>query len=180
MAAAGEAAYSGGVQKGSLQQHQAPQPDPGTVFYTPDGVALFRKPAIPAFYQQPAGSNAVVPAAPGLAHCPASSEPFKRKRGRPRKYAPVDGAVPLAIVPPSQPPTAPAPAASEASPTLPPGFAPSPQGGGVVSPQASPAAAASGAPAVKKRGRPPGLSNKKQQPQAAAPGNVLPALSAGA
>lgn len=179
MAAASEAAYGGGVQKGSLQlqQHQAPQPSPGSVFYTPDGIAVYAKPAIPPFYQQSAGSNAIVPAAPGLAHSSATSEPFKRKRGRPRKYGPADGAVPLAIVPPSQPPTAAAPAASEASPTIPPGFAPSPQGGGVVSPQASPAPqppAASGAPAVKKRGRPPGPSSKKQQPQAAAPGNVLP------
>ncbi|OQU76344.1 hypothetical protein SORBI_3010G133500 [Sorghum bicolor] len=172
MAAASEAAYGGGVQKGSLQQHQAPQPSPGSVFYTPDGIAVYAKPAIPPFYQQSAGSNAIVPAAPGLAHSSATSEPFKRKRGRPRKYGPADGAVPLAIVPPSQPPTAAAPAASEASPTIPPGFAPSPQGGGVVSPQASPAPqppAASGAPAVKKRGRPPGPSSKKQQPQAAAP-----------
>ncbi|CAD6339451.1 unnamed protein product [Miscanthus lutarioriparius] len=173
MAAASEAAYGGGVQKGSLQQHQAPQPGPGSVFYTPDGIAGYGKPAIPPFYQQPAGSNAVVPAAPGLAHSPATSEPFKRKRGRPRKYGPADGAVPLAIVPPSQPPTAPAPTAPEASPTIPPGFSPSSQGGGVVSSQVSPApppAAASGAPAVKKRGRLPGPSSKKQQPQAAVPG----------
>ncbi|KAL5661537.1 hypothetical protein ACJX0J_028662, partial [Zea mays] len=46
-----------------------------------------------------------------------------------------------------------------------------PQSGGVVSRQASPAPApASGAPDVKKRGRPSGPSSKKQQPQAAAPG----------
>lgn len=178
MAAASEAAYGGGVQKGSLEQHQAPQASPASVFYTADGIAVYGKPAIPPFYQHPAVSNAVVPVAPGLAHSPATSEPFKRKRGRPRKYGPVDGAVPLAIVPPSQPPTAPAPAASEVSPTIPPGFAPSPQSSGMVSPQASPApppAAASGAPAVKKRGRPPGPSSKKQQqpqpqPQPAAPG----------
>lgn len=171
MAAAGEAEYGECVQKGSLQQHQAPQPSPGALFYTHDGVAVYRNPVMPAFYQQPAGSNVVVPAAPGPAHSPASSEPFKRKRGRPRKYAPADGAVPLAIVPPSQPPTARAPATSEASPTVPPGFSPSPQSGGVVSRQASPAPApASGAPDVKKRGRPSGPSSKKQQPQAAVPG----------
>ena len=49
------------MQKGSLQQHQAPQPSPGALFYTHDGVAVYRNPVMPAFYQQPAGSNVVVP-----------------------------------------------------------------------------------------------------------------------
>lgn len=169
-AATGEAAYAAGVQKGPLQPHGS-----GALLYNHNGAAVYRKPAIPPFYQQPAASNAAAPAAP--AHSPASAEPLKRKRGRPRKYGPADSAVPLAVVPPSPPPV-PAPAGagtnSGASPTLPPGFAPSPQGGAVVSPQASPAAApplpASDASSAKKRGRPLGSTNKKQQPQAAAPG----------
>ncbi|CAN6170101.1 unnamed protein product [Urochloa humidicola] len=175
--AAGEAAYSAGVQMGPLQQHQPQQPGP---FYTQNGAAAYRKPAIPPFYQQPAASNAAAMTAPG--HSPASAEPLKRKRGRPRKYGPVDGAMPLAVVPPSPP--APAPAGvgnnSGGSPSLPPGFAPSPQGGGMVSPQASPAAAAqlpaSDASAAKKRGRPLGSTNKKQQPQAAVAGPGLAGL----
>jgi len=178
-AAAGEAAYGGGVLKRALQQ-----PGPGALLYAPNSVAVYRKPAIPPFYQQPAASNAAAPTAP--TRSPASANPLKRKRGRPRKYGPADGASPLAVVSPSQ--TAPAPADvgtdSGASPKLPPGFSPSPQGGGVVGPQASPAAAAplpaSNASPAMKRGRPLGSTNKKPQPQAAAPGNVLPAFSAGA
>ncbi|CAL5038340.1 unnamed protein product [Urochloa decumbens] len=181
-AAAGEAAYGAGVQKGPLQQHQPQQPGPGALLYNHNGAAAYRKPAVPPFYQQPAASNAAAPAAPG--HSPASGEPLKRKRGRPRKYGPADGATPLAVVPPSPP--APAPVGvgnnSGASPSLPPGFAPSPQGGGVVSPpQASPAPAAaplsaSDASTAKKRGRPLGSTNKKQQLQAAAPGPGLAGL----
>ncbi|CAN6197846.1 unnamed protein product [Urochloa humidicola] len=174
-AAASEAAYSASVQKGPLQQ---PQP---SLFYTQNGASAYRKPAIPPFYQQPAASNAAATTAPG--HSPASAEPLKRKRGRPRKYGPADGAMPLAVVPPSPP--APAPAGignnSGASPSLPPGFAPNQQCGGVVSPQASPAAAAvmlpaSDASAAKKRGRPLGSTNKKQQPQAAPAGPGLAGL----
>jgi len=79
-------------------------------------------------------------------------------------------------VSPSQKAPAPADVGTDsgASPKLPPGFSPSPQGGGVVGPQASPAAAAplpaSNASPAMKRGRPLGSTNKKPQPQAAAPG----------
>jgi len=115
-AAAGEAAYGGGVLKRALQQ-----PGPGALLYAPNSVAVYRKPAIPPFYQQPAASNAAAPTAP--TRSPASADPLKRKRGRPRKYGPADGASPLAVVSPSQ--TAPAPADvgtdSGASPKLPPG-----------------------------------------------------------
>ncbi|PUZ61176.1 hypothetical protein GQ55_4G253100 [Panicum hallii var. hallii] len=171
MSSAAEAAYGGGVQKGALQQHQ---PGPGALLYPHNGVAVYRKPAIPPFYQQPAASNAAAPTAPTRSS--ASAEPLKRKRGRPRKYGPADGAQPLAVVSPSQPAPAPADVGtnSGASPMLPPGFSPSPQGGGVVSPRASPAAApplsVSNASPAKKRGRPLGSTNKKPQPQAAAPG----------
>ncbi|RLM54681.1 hypothetical protein C2845_PM10G09340 [Panicum miliaceum] len=174
MSSAAEAAYGGGVQKGALQQHQPQQPGPGALLYPHNGVAVYRKPAIPPFYQQPAASNAAAPTAP--THSSASAEPLKRKRGRPRKYGPADGAQPLAVVSPSQPAPAPADVGtnSGASPMLPPGFSPSPQGGGVVSPRASPAAApplpASNVSPAKKRGRPLGSTNKKPQPQAAAPG----------
>ncbi|XP_062228778.1 AT-hook motif nuclear-localized protein 10-like isoform X1 [Phragmites australis] len=174
-AAAGEAAaYGVGLQRGALQQHQQ-QPNPGAVLYMHNGVAVYRKPPVPAAYQRPAGCNAAAPeAAP--AHSPtamASAEQLKRKRGRPRKYA-QDGVVPLAVVPPSQPvAVAPAPAgagaASGATPTVPPGFSPSTEGGGVASPQALPPPPASEASSVKKRGRLLGSTNKKQQPQVAAP-----------
>ncbi|WVZ81266.1 hypothetical protein U9M48_028659 [Paspalum notatum var. saurae] len=175
-AAAGETAYGAGGQKGPLQQHQPQQPSPGALFYTHNGATVYRKPAIPAFYQQPAASNAASPAAPVQANPSASAEPFKRKRGRPRKYGPADGAVPLAVVPPSPPHAAAPGAGSGGSPTLPPGFSPSPQpqSGGAASYQASPAAPApppaSDAPPAKKKGRPPGSTSKKQQfQQAAAP-----------
>ncbi|CAN6201662.1 unnamed protein product [Urochloa humidicola] len=179
-AAAGEAAYGASVQKGPVQHHQPQQAGPGALLYNHNGAAAYRKPAIPPFYQQPAASNAAAPRAPS--HSPASGEPLKRKRGRPRKYGPADGAMPLAIVPPSSPASAPAGVGnnSGASPSLPPGFAPSPQGGGVVDPQASPVAAvpppASDASAAKKRGRPLGSTNKKQQPQVAAAGPGLAGL----
>ena len=178
-AAAGEAAYGGGVLKRALQQ-----PGPGALLYAPNSVAVYRKPAIPPFYQQPAASNAAAPTAP--TRSPASANPLKRKRGRPRKYGPADGPPPLAVVSPSQKAPAPADVGTDsgASPMLPPGFSPSQQGGGVVSPQASPAAlpplTASNASSAKKKGRPLGSTSKKPQPQAAAPGNVLPAFSAGA
>ncbi|KAL6592666.1 hypothetical protein ACP70R_049341 [Stipagrostis hirtigluma subsp. patula] len=170
-AAAGEAAYGGGVQTGSLQQQQhQPQHDHGGLLYPHNGVAVYRKPAVPAAYQQqqPAGGNAA-----------ASGEPLKRKRGRPRKYAP-DGAVPLAVVPPPQPAAAAPPqdaagatTACAVAPTIPPGFSPSVEGAGVVSPQApaslpAPPASEAAAPA-KRRGRPPGSANKKQLQVAAAP-----------
>jgi len=173
-AAAGEAAYSGGAQKGALQQRQPQQPGPGALLYAHNGAAVYRKPAIPPFYQQPAASNAAAQAAP--THSPGSAEPLKLKRGRPRKYGPADGPPPLAVVSPSQKAPAPADVGTDsgASPMLPPGFSPSQQGGGVVSPQASPAAppplTASNASSAKKKGRPLGSTSKKPQPQAAAPG----------
>jgi len=179
-AAAGEAAYSGGAQKGALQQRQPQQPGPGALLYAHNGAAVYRKPAIPPFYQQPAASNAAAQAAP--THSPGSAEPLKLKRGRPRKYGPADGPPPLAVVSPSQKAPAPADVGTDsgASPMLPPGFSPSQQGGGVVSPQASPAAppplTASNASSAKKKGRPLGSTSKKPQPQAAAPGNVLASL----
>lgn len=179
-AAAGETTYGAGVQKGPQQPQQS---GPGALLYNHNGVAVYRKPAIPPFYQQPAASNAASPTMP--AHSSASAEPLKRKRGRPRKYGLPDGAVPLAVVPPSQPAPAPAGAGtnSGASPTLPPGFSPCPQGRDVVSPQASPAAPpplpASDASLAKKKGRPLGSTNKKQKPQLAAPGNVLSSLFRG-
>nr|CAB3467949.1 unnamed protein product [Digitaria exilis] len=173
-AAAGEAAYGAGVQKDPQQFV------PSSLLYNPNGGAVYRKPAIPPFYQQPAASNAASPPMP--AHSPASGEPFKRKRGRPRKYGLPDGAMPLAVVPPCPPAPAPAGAGNNtgASPTLPPGFTPSPQGMSAVSPQASPAAPpplpASNASHAKKKGRPLGSTNKKRQPQLAAPGSGLAGL----
>ncbi|KAL6909838.1 hypothetical protein ACP4OV_001497 [Aristida adscensionis] len=170
-ATAGEAAYRAGVQKGPLQVHQ-PQPQHSTapMLYPHNGVAVYRKPAAPAAFQRRAGGNAAAAAATATAT--ASGEPLKRKRGRPRKYVP-DGAVPLAIVPP--PPPAAAASASAPAPSFPPGFSAKAEGGGVVSSPAPtslppPAPHSSEAAPVKRRGRPPGSTNKKQPKVAAAPG----------
>lgn len=161
-AAAGEAAFGGGVEKGPLQQ-----PNPNAMLYMHNGVT-YSNTAVPGAYQRPAGGNAASPAAarspsPGSV---GSGESFKRKRGRPRKYAP-DGVVPLAVIPAS-PVAASSPSdGAGAAPTLPPGFSPTMEGGGGVSHPAPLPAAAPDASSAKKMGRPPGGGAKKLQPQRA-------------
>ncbi|WOL12367.1 AT-hook motif nuclear-localized protein 10 isoform X2 [Canna indica] len=91
----------------------------------------------PSPYQGVAGgSNG--PSGPGS----SSGEPFKRKRGRPRKYGP-DGKVILAVTPVSSSPGA-------------------PSSSGAFSVAANVAATAAAEGVKKGRGRPPGSSKKRQ------------------
>lgn len=93
--------------------------------------------SVPSQYQGAGGgSNGSVGAGAG------TGEPFKRKRGRPRKYGP-DGKVILAVNPVSAGPAAP--------PTT-----------GAFSAAANAAATAAAEGVKKARGRPPGSSKKKQ------------------
>ncbi|KAK3132310.1 hypothetical protein QOZ80_6AG0519350 [Eleusine coracana subsp. coracana] len=170
-AAAGEAPFGGGVEKGPLQQ----QPNPDAMLYMHNGGA-FRNAPVPAAYPRPASGNAASPAAasapsPGAT---GSGEPFKRKRGRPRKYAP-DSPVPLAVIPGPQTAAAAGGGSSGpdgigAAPTLPPGFSLTMEAGGGACHPAPPQAAAPDASHAKKMGRPPGSGAKKLQPQRAPQG----------
>jgi hypothetical protein len=146
-AAGSELAYGGG-ENGPL--HQA---IPDAMLQMHDGVGYSDLP-LPAGYQRPAAGNAA-----HSAGATASCEPFKRKRGRPRKFGPE----PLAVMPPTQA----GPAADVAALTLPPGFCPTTEGGGRASHQAL---LPLNAPHAKNAGL-PGTSAKKLQPKrAAAPG----------
>ncbi|XP_061372678.1 AT-hook motif nuclear-localized protein 10 isoform X1 [Gastrolobium bilobum] len=95
---------------------------------------------------------AAVPVSEGQGQLGSTSEPLKRKRGRPRKYGP-DGSIGLALTPTL---TSPQPAASAAA------ASPAPVDGGAFSPAPPPPASATPGSSKKGRGRPRGSGNKNR------------------
>ncbi|KAK3427354.1 hypothetical protein EUGRSUZ_F03602 [Eucalyptus grandis] len=156
-----------GLQKASLPSQPVVQNM--RLAFSPDGTAVY-KPAAAASpsYKAPsaAGNGGPAEAASADGGGPAAAlphginmnvgaEPAKKKRGRPRKYGP-DGTIALGLTPAAPPSTVAPPGGGFSSPHPVSVVAPPASAGGGGSGPASPNS-------FKKRGRPPGSSNKKRQ-----------------